>query len=836
MRKIFALFLFLISSAIGVRAQQNALPTPDSVALSLPLPDSTKPAASALDAEIQYTADDSIRFDLAAKRIYLFGNAHVIYKDLDLKAGSILVDMEAKSVSAEGFPDTTGKLKGKPQFKQASEEFNATRMVYNFETRKAKIYEVFTKEGEGYLQGKQVKMVNQKEFYIKDAKYTTCDLEHPHFYFAIGKSKVIAGKRIVAGPTVLVVEDMVLPIAVPFGIFPTNKGHRNGILLPAPGYSPSLGFGLTDGGYYFHPNEHFDEALRGDFHSLGSYGIKSFTGYRKRYSYTGSLLLSFSHNLFGDRDAPGFAPSNNFKVNWVHVQDEHSNPYSRFNAKVDVASPFFNRVNSYQDAGGNQNSLSSSISYTYLVPNRPVTITTAITHSQNTTSRQLSVNAPDVAVTTARLSPFQRKHPVGELRWYEQIGLSYTGNLRGQISGIDSLLIQAPGRYINSGIQHSVPISTNVRLLKVISMSLNANLSERWYLTRSVPEFRDNRLQPHNTGTFEAAHNISVGTGFTTNVYGQANFRGKLAAIRHVFTPSFRYDFIPLLARHPSAYFGELRPNDSTVTPYNLFGANILGAPTTVQSNLLSFNLLNNFEAKVRSRRDTVTGLAKIKLIDRLEVNGNYNLTAQKNKLSAIGLTASSQIGNNFSYLVSTSLQPYARDAKYALLNVYRLKEGDTWFRPENVSVSLNGSLHPHPLPKGMAGLNPQQQIAALNANANYYIDFNVPYNLTVNYTLNYTAARVTDSSRHIQQTMLVQTDFQVSKGWKVGANLGFDMVLGKFSAAQFNFYRDLHCWELSFNWVPIGFIRSYELSIRPKASLLRDLRLQRRRGWSDLN
>jgi len=828
---LLLLCLLFIAEAHGQATQTNAADT-----LSVTKSDSGA-TPTGLDAVVNYTANDSIRFDLIAKGIHLYGNSHVTYKDIDLVAGYIFINWQNNTVAAQGIPDSTGKVVQKPIFKQGDDEYRTERMIYNFSTRKAKVFQVTTKEGEGYLHSDEVKMVSKTALYIKNAEYTTCNLDHPHFYFRIGKAKVEPGSKIVAGPTYLVVEDMVTPLAIPFGIFPTKKGHRNGIILPNPGYFPSLGYGIKEGGYYWHPSEYVDFIFRADVYSLGSYALHNITGYKRRYKYSGDVSIDYSKTLLGDPDAPNFSPINNYRFRWRHQQDARANPYSRFNADVNVVTSRYNRLNEFNSTAYLNNSFNSSISYSYQFPNKPINLTAGVLHSQNITTHTLSISAPELNVNTQQINPFKRRNPVGDARWYEKVGVSYGGNVKATAAGIDSILLRSPGKFISSGVIQNIPFNTNFKLLKFYSLGLTAGFTERWYLTKENKQFdTSGEVLTTNSPTFAAFHNLNGNASLSTAIYGQLNFKGKIKAIRHVVQPSITYSYTPVLGRSNSGYVQRLVDSSGRISTYNIFQNNIIGQPTTTQASIVSFTLLNNIEAKVASKRDTVTGMKKVKIFDRLQFDEQYYANATRLKLSPLRITASSTIGqSNFNYLFQSQFQPYSRNpATYQLEDTLLVRNKAGLYHLESLSFTFGGNLRPKPATGANAAPSPQQQIQALNAHANYYVDFNVPYNLGFNYVINYTAARVQSPGRLLSQTIQLNGDVNVTRGWKIGFVSSYDFLLKQFSYTRFDFFRDLHCWELSLSWVPYGPARSYEVSLRPKASLLRDLRLQRRRGWSD--
>lgn len=782
---------------------------------------------------MKYNARDSMRFDLANRKIYLYGEADVQYQKIRLKAEYIEINWENNVVHAEGRPDSSGKMIGEPSFTEGNQNFDAERMDYNFKTKKGRISGVFTKQGEGFLHGEQVKKNENDEFFVKNGKFTTCNLpDHPHFYINASKIKVIPDDKIVTGPANLVIEDIPTPLLVPFGLFPNTSSRRSGILFPTYGESPGLGFFLMDGGYYFGISDHFDASIRGDIYSRGSWGLKAGTNYNYRYRFNGALDMRYATILQGDPELLGSSVNRSFFVTWRHNQDPKSRPNSRFSASVNAGSNDYNQLNSFNTNNIVANTFQSAITYTKTFNRLPVNFNISAGHSQNTQTRIITINAPEVQVNVNRIFPFKRKNPVGAQRFYEKIGITGTLQSRNTISQPDSVFRQ-PGlaQRFNNGIQFQMPIATSFQMLKYFNVSPSLNFTGRGYFSQ-IEKFIDPVTQQLVTDTlrrFSQLWEYNASVNVSTRVYSFLKLGKNM--VRHVMTPQVGFRYQPDFSTRVYGYFGQ----DGALGFYSPYDIGIYGQPAVGRQGTVSLSLNNNVEGKFRSKRDTTgTGLKKVSLLDVLNVNTGYNIAADSLRLQNVIISARTRLFQKVDVVYSSVYDWYATDSMGIRINTLNLQQNGRLWRLLNTNLALNttiasGRKNQTRKPQNEREKNEQRDIT-LNPSA--YVDFSIPWNIT---------AGLIFSQSFIGQTPQRSTilnfngDISLTEKWKIAINTGYDFVRKDFSFTSVDIFRDLHCWEMRFNWIPFGFRQSYNFSINVKSSMLQDLKLNRRRQWFDL-
>lgn len=815
----------------------------------------------ALDAEVKYQAEDSIVFNLREKGAKLYGSATVDYEKINLKAATIEQNWVTNEVIALPVTDSLGNLQGKPKFKDGDQEFESRKMIYNFKSKKARISQMVTNEGESYLIGQEVKLNPDQSVYIKNTKYTTCShTDHPHFYLNLYKAKIIPNKSVVSGPANMVVEGIPVPLGLPFAIIPTQRGQRSGILPPEYGRSPELGFFLRNFGYYFAINDYVDLAIRADVYSWGSFRLNPATQYVKKYKYSGRVSFSYSNQQRGDRFAEGdFVRNRDFAINWQHQQDPKANPYGRFTASVDAMTGNFLRNNTFASNQVLRNQLSSSISYNRNFAGKPYRLSLAARHTQNTQTRQIQLALPEGSFNVNRLEPFKRKSMVGEERWYEKIGFTYRTNFRNNISDFDSSLFV--GNFLNkmdAGFQHDLPISTSAFVIaKYFQLTPAFNYSERWSF-RSLDRFYDrdsNRVITDTVSGFFRNYDYSFNLSLNTRLYGLKQFRnGKLAAIRHVVNPRIGFNLRPDFAAPNFGFFQEVQTDSLGNTQFfNRFERFGFGGPGGGRQGALNLNVDNNLEAKIRQRTDTGIVMKKIKIFDSFNFGAAYNFAADSLKLSPIIFSGRTTFTNNFSLLFGGSLDPYARAENGQRVNQWLINANGKLASLTNANLAFSGTIRP----KSKEGNNAQRQPGGNLGNVpmpppadeneareqdylrrqswNQFIDWTVPFSLNFNYTLNYNRSFVEGTPSTIGQAVLFSGDVSLTPKWKIGYNSGYDITNKRMAITVINLYRDLHCWEMSFNMVPFGQLRSYTFTINAKARMLQELKLTRRRDWFDL-
>jgi len=821
----------LLFAQIHLYAQQDNALKSDSLQIavdSLP-PGTLRTGKGSLDKEVIYSARDSMRFDLGGKRIYLYGAADVKYGNIRLKADFITINWETNLINARGTPDSTGKLKGKPVFSQDGQEFESEEMDYNFKTRKGKIRDIYTKQGDGFLLGEQVRKGGGDDFYVRNGKYTTCDLpDHPHFYINAGKIKVIPNDKIVTGPANLVIEDIPTPLAVPFGLFPNSTKRKSGIVFPTYGESPALGFYLKDGGYYFGINDYFDAILQGTIYSRGSWGLNTGSSYNVRYKYNGRFSLGYSKILQGDPDLLGSRVNKDFFIRWNHSQDPKANPNSRFSANVQAGSSNYNYLNSLNPATIVTNTFQSAVSYSRNFGNSPWSMVLSAGHSQNTATRVITVSAPELQVNRNRSYPFKRKEAIGKERWYERIGYTYTLQSRNTISLPDSLYGR-PGweRKFNNGVQHLLPINTSFQLFKFITVSPSVNTSWRWYFSKLHKSMGNNMevitdTLPGFFSNFEYNANISA----STRVFSFLKL-GK-STIRNVMSPQVSFRYQPDFSSLEYGYFG----SGGSLSSYSPFQGGIYGSPSVGRQGTVGFALNNNLEGKFRSKRDS-SGFRKLVLLEAFNIATGYNLAADSLNWQQLSVAGRTKLLKKLDFVYAGTYDFYALDPLTRnRINTSELQMNGRLMRMVNTRFAFTTVLASSGKKEKQSKKGTPEQLKDINSNPEHYVDFSIPWELSANYNIT-----ITNTGKEVvnSQVLNLTGRINLTSKWRFEFSSGYDFRLKDFSFSTVDIYRDLHCWEMHFNWIPFGFRRSFNFTINVKSSVLQDLKLNRRRQWFDL-
>jgi lipopolysaccharide assembly outer membrane protein LptD (OstA) len=816
---------------------------------------------SAIKSKVIYSARDSIRFDIEAQKVFLFGDAQVKYESMQLKAAYIEFDMLRNTVFARGardscgnaITDSTGMPIGEPVFSDGEKSFDAKELTYNFQTKKGKIKNVTTQEGEAFIHANDAKKDTGEIYYIKNGRYTTCNLNHPHFYIKSTKLKVIPDDKIISGPAYMVIADVPTPLAIPFGVFPNKKGRKSGVLVPSYGES-ELGYFLKDGGYYFGLSDYFDLALRGDIYSKGSYNIRTNTHYTKRYKYDGYLGLNFSDIKISEKEFPDFRDTKDFFVRWQHTQDAKSNPTSRFSANVNAGSRTYQKLNSYSSGDYLSNTFQSNIAWSKSWQGKPYNLSMNASHSQNTILKTVDVTFPEAAFTVSRLYPFKRKEPRilgGKPKWYEKIGTNFTVNTKNQISTYDSLLLKESSlKKFRNGIKATIPISTSMNLGPLI-ISPSFNLNNLGYFQSIKKRYSpdNNTVITDTLSGFKYAYDYSTALSLNTKLYGMFLFKhSKVKAIRHVLTPNVSLSYRPDFSEKQYGFYQTVQINSfGNQQLYSIFQNGIYGSPPSGKSALVTFSLNNTLEMKLRpSKNDTSSHDRKVSLLDVFNISSSYNIAAEHFKWSVINISGRTKVFKVWDITFNAIIDPYRYDASLGRrIEKFEFNRSGNIGRLTSASFALSTNLNrSSPGSKGSNKSAPangragdkgqnQDELSYILSHPDYYVDFSVPWNLSVYYNLTYSKPALSDT---IIQSFTFSGDIKITEKWKIGFHSGFDFVKGNFTFTSFDVYRDLHCWEMRFNWIPFGFRKSYMLTIGVKSSVLQDLKLLRKRDWYDYN
>lgn len=815
--------------------------------------------------EIKFTAVDSSVYDAVNNLWYLHGNARVTYGDKQVDAGYIRLNQKENTIFAKSKVDSLGKLSGIPIFKDPSQgTLTADSVSYNFKTSRGKIYQVYTEQDGGFITGGKIKKQQNDEVHLKNVLYSTCNLPSPHQHFGIVITKgIVTENKIITGPAYLEIEGVkTLPIILPFGFFPKPNKRASGIIFPQIGEDASLGFFLRDFGYYIGLNDYWDLTLKGGVYSKGSYEANAASRYTKRYKYSGNLYLSYSSRKFGVEGTDEYEnPTKDFRIQWSHQQSPNSRPGSTFGASVNASTS-----GAYRNVSGSnynqiiQNDLSSSISYSKTWANTPFNLSTALRHSQNLTTKTVSLGLPSLNFGMSTLNPFDSKDRVGEQKWYQRLSVGYSMQADNQLNTVDSLLFKKETfSKIKSGIQHNIPLSLSSKIFKYFQFSQSINYSEKWYFQT----IRKNYIaRPTTTGIkdslgidtipgFRRASDYGIGGGLSTKIYGTLNFKkGKIMAIRHVFTPNIGLSYRPDFGQPKYNYYDSVQVDQyGRKQAYSIFENGMYGGPSNGKSAALNFGIENNIELKVRNAKDTTNnGIKKIPILQGLSLNGSYNFVADSLKLSQLSFSGrtffTEKLGINF----SGSLDPYVfytyTESGQTIgksINKYRWNEGKlprltnfgfSFNYSFNSSASSDQNNNPQNVNGGVNGrLTAQQteQLQQISRNANAFVDFNVPWNLNFYYNFNYSNNGLT---KQLVQTLTASGDFSLTPKWKVQYNTGYDFENKSISLTSFSIYRDLHCWDMAIRWIPFGTYQSYSVDLKVKAAILQDLKLSKRREY----
>ncbi len=863
------------TTVMDISIQQDSI-VADS--LQLAEADSVKQKAPLIDAPIVYNAEDSMIVSLDGQNVFLYNNAKVTYQNIELTAYYIELDLETKEIYAEGIPDSTGTMIQKPVFKQGSEEYESETMRYNFETEKAFITKVVSKQGEGFIHSDRTKKIGKEVFITEDAKYTTCDADHPHFYLQLSKAKVISNKKIITGPAYMVLEDFPIYFPfLPFGYFPNSPTYSSGILIPKYGEENNRGFFLRDGGYYWAASEYFDLAVQGDIYSKGSWGTRMKTNYKKQYKFNGGFGFDYAINKYGEKSQDTYAKSKQFKLTWTHSQDAKANPAQTFSASVNLSSSGYDKQNAYNTSDYLTTTKQSSISYSRRFENTPFNMSVNLRHSQNTRDSTMSLSLPEMTFSMAKVYPFRKKTRSGKMKFYEKFGINYTANMKNTISAHESEIFGSSfATDWKNGIRHNLPISfPSFNLFKYVNFSPGISYNEKWYFKKYDYEYVAGADFMNNPSGIPSTVRVDTITGLnrvydyaysvssSTNIYGMfipRNPNSRIKGIRHKMTPSISFSYRPDFGQDKFGYWKEVQVDEKGSTRYLDVNAGGVygGSPGRGESGSVSFSLSNNLEMKVLENPDsTKTGdeqkFKKVKIIDNLGISSSYDLIADSLNLAPFRIQARTTVAG-VSINMGTTVDPYMLDENYRKVHRYAWNErsglgklgrvtnanlsfGMTFNSKKNKEDNQNNASNNSEAVGDDQNLDANQTPepeAVIPSIYDNYVDFDMPWDFGFDYSLNYTGASRAYPNGRVSQTIGVRGNVNITEKWKASMNTNFDIEAGEFSFTTFNLTRDLHCWAMSFNFVPFGFRKSYSFTISAKSSMLADLKLQKQQSHYD--
>ena len=845
----------------------------DSLGMDSLAADTTK-KKEPLDAPVIYEASDSIVFTKEGYA-HLYGEGKVNYQNIELTSAVITMNMDSSTVYATGVTDTAGVETGSPIFKDGETPYESKIMRYNFKTKRGFINSIVTQQGEGYVTSEEGKKGANDEIYMRHGKYTTCDNhEHPHFYLKLSMAKVRPKKNVVFGPAQLVVEDVPLPIAVPFGFFPFNSSYSSGFIMPTYGDEMNRGFYLRDGGYYFAISDQMDLKVLGEVFTKGSWGLSAASNYNKRYKFSGSFNASYLVTKTGEKNMPDYSVSKDFRIQWSHRQDAKANPNSSFSASVNFATSSYDRSSLsslYNPQQYSQNTKASSVSYSRNFPEIGLNISGAFNITQNTRDSSLSMTLPDVNISLNRIYPFKRKKSAGDERWYEKISLQYTGSITNSISTKDNLLFKTPLTQWENGMQHKIPVSATFNLFKYINIVPSFNYTERWYLRKvkqsydASPTSRDHVKRDTING-FNRLYDYNLSLQMNTKLYGMYKplfMKSKELQIRHVFTPTVSYTYTPDFGKSRYGYYDTYTYTDEDgevrTVEYSPYEGAVYGYPGKNMSQNISFSIDNNIEMKMKSDKDT-TGYKKISLIDQLGASLSYdvankkwsdlsmNLRLKLTKSYTFNMNASfatyayqfDENGNvvvgdrtEWSYGRFGRFQGYSGSFSYTLNNdtfkkLFGKKEEDEKNK-DNKGKEENEDEETEEETEEQNNNSNMRKTEKASVDSDGYLAFKLPWSVSLSYSYSIREDRSKDinikTMRYpysLTHSLNVSGNFKIGSRWNMTYSTGYDFTSKEMSMTTLNITRDLHCFNMSCGLV-FGPFTSYNFSIRANSSMLTD-------------
>ena len=861
----------------------------DSTAIDTTAADSAK-RKPGIDAPVDYECTDSLVYDAETRLVHLYGKAQVKYMDMTLNAAKITMNMDSSMVRAAGERDTAGILQDKPVYSQGSDNYHSELMAFNFKTKKGYITNVETTQGDGFMQSQHSKRAADGTLYLEHAKYTTCDAKHPHFYVALSRAKVRPGKESVFGPAYLVVADVPLPLAVPYGFLPFNKKYSSGFIMPSYGDETSRGFYLRDGGYYFAINDYMDIKALGEIYTKGSWGLSAETNYRKRYRYNGNFYISFLRTVDGEKNMPDYAVTKSLKVQWTHSKDAKASPNTTFSARVNFASENYERSNlesMYNPLAYTQSTRASSVSFSHTFPSIGLNIAGSTNLTQSLRDSSVSMTLPDLSISLNRFYPFRRKHQAGKERWYEKISMSYTGSLSNSINTKEDKLFKSNlVKDWRNGMQHRIPIDATFQVFKYINISPQFSLRAIMYTNRVMRSW-DETTQKEVADTTYGFYNLydwSLGVSANTTLYGfykpwRKLFGDKIIAVRHVFKPSVSFSYAPDFTSSHYGYQRTYVKTDangevSTVT-YSPYSGGIYSYPSGTKQGMITMSVSNNVEMKVKSDRDT-TGERKISIIDELYGALSYNMAAETRPWSNLNTRIRLKLTKNYTFSMAAVFATYA----YAFDKNGRVVTSDRteWSygrfgRFQGMSQNLSYTFNNETLSKLFsrrsdrstasndetdtdtdtdaedANIDPdlrnakkggKQKKQKAKVDEDGYLRFSLPWSFTVSYGI----SMAEDRSKQINvrrmrypysftQTMNFSGYLRIAEGWNISFTSGYDFNYHELSMTTASVSRDLHCFEMSCS-VVLRPYSSFNFTFRARANELADaLKWDKRSSYS---
>ena len=842
-----------------------------------------------LDSPVYFSSEDSLVYDAKNKQAKLFGNSDVKYENMNLISDRMQMSLDSSVVYATGSADTTGKIKGRPIFTMGEDKYESDTIACNFKTKRAFINNVYTEQQDGFLSSQQSKRDSSGVLYLQHGRYTTCDREHPDFYIALSRAKVRPGKDVVFGPAYLVVADVPLPLAIPYGFFPFTKSYSSGFIMPTYGDESSRGFYLRDGGYYFAINDKWDLKLLGEIYTKGSWGLSVASNYNKRYRYSGSFYFSYQNTKNGDKGMPDYAQQTSFKIQWSHRQDSKANPFSSLSASVNFATTSYERNNltsMYNPQSYTQSLRTSSVNWSSTFSSIGMTLSGTANLSQNMRDSTISLSLPDLNISVSRFYPFKRKHMVGKERWYEKISMSYTGHLSNSIDTKEDLLFKSD--LVNdwrNGFQHNIPINANFTIFDYININASLSFTDRMYSNKILKSW-NTATQTEVVDTLHGFYNVydwRLSLGMSTKLYGMFKpspkfLGGKILALRHVITPTVTFNYAPDFSTANYGYYDSYQKTDAdgnvTLVQYSPYERGMFGVPGKGKTGSFTFDLGNNIEMKIKSDKDS-TGYKKISIIDELGLSMSYNMAAKERPLSDLTMRIRLKWWKNYTFNMNAVFATYAYELDEngrPYVGTHTEYGRGRFGRFQGMSQNFSFTLNPEKLKKlfgrsddkddannendatdntdietnvdddmvrGQKGA--KRNTGKAETDEDGYMKFSMPWSLTFGYGI---TMRENTSGRFNTNTMRYPYKFtqnlnfsgnvRISDGWNISFSSGYDFEDHDISMTTASLQRDLHCFSMSCS-VVLAPYTSYNFSFRCNAATLTDaLKYDKRSGYTN--
>ena len=852
-----------------------------------------------IDAPVNYTANDSLVYDAMTKTSRLYGDAEVKYENMDLKSDKIQMNLDSSIVHATGSPDSTekGGIKGRPVFKMGSDTYDTDTIAFNFKTKKGLVQNAYTEQQDGYLRSQISKRNDNGDVYLAHGRYTTCDKEHPDFYIALSRAKVRPGKDVVFGPAYLVVADVPLPFAIPYGFFPFTKSYSSGFIMPTYGDESDRGFYLRDGGYYFALSDKIDLKLLGEIYTKGSWGFSAASNYKKRYKFNGSFYFSFQDTRTGDKGMPDYTKQTSFKVQWSHRQDSKANPFSSLSASVNFATSSYERNNLtslYNPQSLTQSTRTSSVSWSTTFSSIGMTLSSTANLNQNMRDSTIAMTLPDLNISISRFYPFRRKNVTGKERWYEKISMSYTGQFSNSITTKEDKLMHSNLiKDWRNGMEHSIPISANFTLFNYININPSFNFTDRVY-TNKIMRSWDEATQKEVADTTYGFHNVynwNLAVSASTKLYGfwvpnRKIFGDKIVAIRHVITPQVSFSYAPDFGASRYGYYETYQKTDAdgnvSLVQYSPYQNSLYGVPGRGKTGSISWDVSNNIEMKVRSDKDS-TGFKKISLIDELGFAMSYNMATDYHPLSDLTVRLRLKWWKNYTFNMTGVFASYAYeldDNGNPYVGNHTYWGMGKFGRFQGMSQNISYTLTPEKIRKffgggssdddkdnkdknndddegidtdiesnvddtmieGQRGAKKKSGGGKADTDDDGYMAFSMPWSLTFGYgitmressNVNKFNRRTMRYPYEFSQTLNVSGNVRISDGWNISFSSGYDFDNHEVSMTTASLQRDLHCFNMSCS-VVLRPYTSYNFTFRCNASTLTDaLKYDKRSGYSN--